>query len=218
MSPRRISGPTSEPFTLAQARAFLRLDLPGFPGDTSQDTLISSWITAARQMIELATDTTIGAQTLEIVLDSFAPDPYWIGSSAMRPLIELPRGPVRSITSIEYVAADQADPTVYATVPVGTYFLTVNWPQRVALRAGAAWPSVSAQGESVRIRYLAGFAVGADTAGQMVGDDLIAAMRLLLGHFWLNRAATTTATSAAQAELPLGVQSIIWPNRASIGL
>jgi len=215
MTPIVITAPIVEPFTLAQARTFLRLDLPGFPGDTSQDPLIASWIRAGRQWIERSIDRSIGEQTLMVTLDSFTPARCVAESRA---LVELPLGPVRSIVSIEYIAPGETAPDVFLSVPPSAYHLTAAAPQRVVLRSGAAWPSARGEFEAVRIKYVAGYAVGDDVSGEKVGDDLLAAMRLLLGHFWLNRQAITPSSTAAAQELPLGVQALLWPNRASVGI
>ena len=59
---RKVSGPTPEPISLADARLYLRQDVPGYSGDTSQDPLVRSFISAARRVCEMEMDVVIGPQ------------------------------------------------------------------------------------------------------------------------------------------------------------
>jgi uncharacterized phiE125 gp8 family phage protein len=236
MTPKLITPPTTEPMTLAEARRFLRQDVPGYSADTAQDLDILSWVRAARQYVERATDKSIGFQTLMVAMDSFVRP--WATWDTWPVLCELPNGPVHQIVSITYIDVDGADQVVDPTI----YRLTQIEPQAVVLLPGKSWPIPSVAPESVRIQYRAGFdtssttftteayadnyadnytgSAGATQASEFpgaerCGDDLIAAMRLLLGDFYRHREATVFGVVA---ELPLGVRALIWPNRASIGL
>lgn len=213
-APVVVIPPAAEPITLAQARVFLRLDVPGYAGDASQDDLIESWIRAARQWIERSIDRCIGVQTLVLTLDGFTP-----GASSMarwQVPIELPNGPVRSITSIEYLDNESPLDNPFVLFPSSSYRLTSGDPQYAVLRGGFAWPFTVPGAECVRITYLAGYGFGPDNTVHWLGEDVIAALRMLLAHFYFNRSATTAATAAQ--ELPLGVKALLWPNRASVGI
>ena len=251
--------PTVEPISLAEARAFLRIDVAGFPSDDhTQDSLIQSFISGARQWIELETDHAIGIQTIVTAAMSF----YHLGADVNAGYlgygfesdlfgyrgqygpafgIRLPHGPIRSIVSVKYLTHDGQDLTVDPTI----YKVTQLHPQRLVLTRGSMWPpGASLEPESVRIRYVAGYVAnvfaGASTteafadnyaddySGSAVltappapdpyplPDNLVAAMRLLIGHFWLNRSASVMTLKAE--ELPLGVRALILPSRASIGI
>jgi len=63
MTPILITPPASEPISLADAKAWLRLD------DTSEDELISALITAARLTIEAACDRMLITRGWRFVLD-----------------------------------------------------------------------------------------------------------------------------------------------------
>lgn len=233
MDPIVITSPSVEPVSLARARQWLRIDVPGYSGDTSQDLDIQSMVRAARQWVEKETDKSIGLQTLMITGESFCAlgeQPYGYGYGQRR--ILLPRGPVRSITSVAYLTTDDFD----LTVDPALYRLTAQAPQSVVLKRGQAWPGVSVEPESVRITYVAGYIVPtlgtgieayaddyADSYTSGPGavlpydlpDDMIAAMRLILGHLYRYRSASV---DVAMQELPLGVRALLWPSRASVGV
>ena len=67
MIPIPIAGPAVEPVTVAEMRAYLRLD------DEAEADLIAALITAARLQVEAATRCTLIAQTWRIVLDAWPP-------------------------------------------------------------------------------------------------------------------------------------------------
>jgi uncharacterized phiE125 gp8 family phage protein len=232
--------PTEEPITLAEARRFLRIDVPGYPGDTSQDDLIRSYITGARRAIEDVIDRSIGVQTLMVAAESFTHlANCYTGASTYG--IELPYGPIRSIVSIQYLTSDGQD----LTVNPASYRLTEVPPQRIVLRPGYSWPSASMEPDSVRVTYIAGMGPAArgvfdqpDTYADVYADNysdsnlanlpavvadrytihesLVIALRMLVGHYWINRNAIIEGHIVA--EVPLGVQSLLWPNRASVGI
>lgn len=214
MMVRHITPPADEPFTLAQARRYLRIDGDGYTGDTSRDADIVSWIKAARRYAENATDTSIGIQTLQVVLDGFSPGQWPTVPSR---LVELPLGPVIEIVSIEYLDPEGTE----AIVDPEVYRLTVMPPQCVSLRRNQRWPEALCEPESVRITYRAGYDTSptivseGSADSERVGDDVLQAMRFLLG---LYATQTSAAVPIAAQELPLGVQALLWPNRASVGI
>jgi uncharacterized phiE125 gp8 family phage protein len=233
-----LVAPTEEPITLAEVRNYLRIDVPGYSGDTSQDLFIQSCMTGARRVIEENIDKSVGVQTLMVAADSFAAlATCWPGYTQQG--IELPYGPIRSIVSIQYLDANGDDQTVDPT----TYRLTETPPQRIVLKRGAAWPAASCEPESIRITYLAGMGPAAraeyntegyaygyadDYTGSIVAavvadrytisENIVIALRLLIGHYYVNRGAVISPVRGSAPEMPLGVQWILWPARSSIGL
>ena len=254
-----ITPPASEVFSLADARAFLRIDVAGFPSDDhTQDSFILDLIQGVREWVELETDHAIGIQTMLTASMSF----YQLGENVNAGYlgygfesdlfgyrgrygpalgIELPHGPIRSIDSIKYLTYDGQDLTVDPT----SYRITQLHPQRVTLKNGFMWPSgASLEPESVRITYVGGYApvvlagmttveayadnYADDYSGSAVAlppsapdpyplpGNLMSAMRLLIGHLYINRSATVMTLKAE--DLPLGVRALIWPSRASIGI
>jgi hypothetical protein len=160
--------PASEPLTTEDVRSYLRLD----DDDTSQDSIISVMITAARRYAEQYTGRSLMPQTWLAVADSFPgcwipPAPfgayaYSYGSarsveyhSPEEQVIKLARGPVNSITSITYVDSNGAT----QTLDPSTYILdTSDLVQRIAPAYGQNWPAARRQLGAVRITFAAGYA------------------------------------------------------------
>lgn len=176
--------PTSEPVTLTEAKAHLRVST------SSEDTPIGLMITAAREYVELYTGVSLMTRTWALTLGAFA-DP-----------IELPRGPVASIDAVEYVDAN-GDPQ---TIDAADYELDVaSTPAQLVRADGFSWPELGATANAVTVTYTAGM----DTFPTEF-TDLKLAILLMIGHFYLNREA---AGSANLAEVPLGVDSLCRPYR-----
>jgi uncharacterized phiE125 gp8 family phage protein len=206
MTVRKVFAPMSEPISLADARIFLRLDVPGYSGDTMQDTILQSWIRAARAVCEFEMDKVIGAQQFIASLPTFTAMPYWLTGPK----------PVRSVEQIRYKLA--SDPG-YTVLDPATYYVTESGD--IALQYGQTWPTAGYAPDSVMIDFTAGMAYPSDTESDIdrIDEDVIAAMRLLIGHFWFNRSAVDHAISrSAIIELPLGVKALLWPNRSSVGI
>lgn len=212
---RVLTQPEDEPISLAQARVFLRIDVPGFNGDRIQDSLIQSWIRAARQWVETETDCAYGEQTILAAADSFMPN-YLDGCPSDWALLyawTLPRGPVIEITSVMYLDPDGVD----TLLPSTAYRLLQMEPQSIVPASGySGWPATRCEPESVRVTYKAGYVLDADAGGEEMGHPGITAMRLLLGHFYVNRSASIVGHDAM--ELPLGVRALIGNSRRSIGV
>lgn len=131
---RVVTGPTAEPITLAEARAQCRIE------QTLEDASFAAYILSARQYLEAITGRAFLTQTLELTFDDF---PAWE--------IELPRGPVASITSINYLD------TAGATQPVTSYTLDgQSWPARLTPAFGATWPQTRGTAGCVAVRFVAG--------------------------------------------------------------
>src|SRR5690606_34956771 len=79
-----LAGPAEEPVSLAEARAFLRLD------DTAEDGLVQTLIAAARLHIEGTTARAMLHQSWRLVLDA------WPASREIR----LPVGPLVAVSAV----------------------------------------------------------------------------------------------------------------------
>lgn len=135
----RISGPTVEPISLAEARLQCRLAAD----DTAEDTLLSLCIQAAREAAEHQLGRALVAQTWEQTHEAFP-----LGA------IALERAIASSITSIQYVDAAGA----LVTLSSSAYTLQVDQQSaQVLLAAGSSWPAVTAGPGAVRVRYVVGY-------------------------------------------------------------
>jgi uncharacterized phiE125 gp8 family phage protein len=178
----KVITPPTEPVTLADARLQCRVT------DTAEDSLITSYITAARQYCEHYTQRAIGSQTLELALDEF-PD----GA------IELPMSPATSITSLKYINEAGVETTLSGSAYTLDDYSHLSW----AIRAyGTEWPTTQAVANAVKVRYVAGAA--------LVPGPVRSAMLLTIAHLFENRASVADRQGY---ELPLGVKALLDTNR-----
>lgn len=189
-----ITGPTIEPLDLEEVKKQRRFSA------TSLDTLFDLWIGAARQDFEQMTGIQLLTATREYALDAFP------GACA----IQIPRPPLQAIVSITYGdAGGSPEQTVDAASYVVTPPLTDPpsadvYPSRsrVALVAGASWPTVTGQPGLVRIRYRCGFG---DAPGA-VPELIVYALQLFVGsaHKYSEDLLEQTLE-----RLPLGAQQVM---------
>lgn len=193
--------PQAEPLTTAEAKSHLRVDI-----DT-EDTLIASYVKAAREWVEDTGALACITQTLAMRLDFFPGmrgcdpdrvDRHWSDRYA----IELPRAPVASVSSIAYVDAAGATQTLSSTlyqVSLGGRRL----PARILPAYGQTWPVTRDQMDAVVVTFVAGYGA----AGSAVPEAIRHLMRLLVAHQYEMREPVVTGTIVN--ELPLGVRSLL---------
>lgn len=179
MTVRVITAPSVEPLSLTEAKLHLREDL------STQDTLITALIVAAREYAELYTGRVFVQRTLEWTQDCF---PY---------CIELPFPPLVSVSSVKYIDTDGVLQTVSAAdYQVDTY----SEPGKVKPAYGVAgWPSVrSSDFNAVQVRYVAGYPEGspADYASG-VPEPVKQWMRIRIAQLYEHREAVIAGTIAA---------------------
>lgn len=183
---RLVTGPTSEPVTLAEAKLHLRVDID------DDDALIASLITAAREEFENQADKTLFTTTYKVLRS------HWPG----HPHIDLPRAkPLASVTSVTYT--DEND--VVNTFSSANYVVDTNaWPGRIVLRSDASWPSATlAESNPITITYVAGYASTAS-----IPQRYKQAILLLVGHWYENREMVATS-GAVPKSYPMAWDAII---------
>ena len=207
-----ITDPAAEPVTLAELKDHLRIEV------ADEDDFLDALITAAREWVEGWTGRAFVTRTLETRLDRFpvAFDPvsldYIAPGQAAPKTIDLPVGPVRSVTSITYIAGDG---TLTTWASSGYQVDTVSPIARIAPAFGSYYPATR-HGDfgAVRILYEAGYAPGdgspADYA-ENVPKRVKQAIKLLAGHWEANRTAVLTGTISKEVEFSLA--SILWSLR-----
>jgi len=104
----------------------------------------------------------IAEQGLEYVVDDFE-DP-----------IILPYGPVGESIEILYVDKDGAEQVIPSTD------FTVSTTGEIKLVSGASWPSVSSEGEAVRVRYYAGISDAFDPRIEMLKAAILLHVRMMI--------------------------------------
>lgn len=162
MGLKLITAPSAEPVTLSDVKA----QLPVLTGDTSQDAVITRRITEARQWVEEYLDRSLINQTWERALDQFADT------------IDLPKGPVSSVSSVKYLDPDGVEQTL-----AGTEYQLDDYgsPAWVMPAYGKSWPSTQSTINAVKVRYVAGYGA----AGSSVPGPIKEAIMLIIGN-WMN--------------------------------
>lgn len=183
------TGPTSEPITLPNAKAHLRVLSP------DEDTLIRDLLKAARETLEIATGRAFMSQTWELFLDKFP---------ERNSPIKLFRVPVQSITTLAYIDTDGASQTL---TEVTDFVLDAkNEPARIVPAVDKTWPSTETIVNAVTVTFLTGY-----TSAALVPHGIKAAIKLLLGHRFEHR--ESVVMGGAPAALPMGVESLIAQHR-----
>lgn len=178
----KISTPIDvEPLTVADVKLHLRLT-----SDTTEDPLIASLITAAREYCEGITGRSFATQTITAYLDSFPGADF----------IELDRPPLQSVTSIKYKDYAGTETTMTATTD---YLVDTDSDiGRIVLAYGKSWPSFTPYPYNpITIIYKAGYTT--------LPKSLEQAMLLLIGHWYEHREATDEITGGKLASIEFAV-------------
>lgn len=179
-----VQAPASEPVSLAEARAHLRLV------GNDDDALVSSLITAARRVVEARSGLCLIAQDWMCFRDRWPEDG----------VILLPVAPLRAVEEIGVYGEDDQK----AVIDPAHYLVdAAARPPRVMLRGSRLWPRPGRALNGIGIRLEAGFGA---TAAE-VPQPLRQAVLLLVAHFFAQRG------DEAGPALPLGLGALIDPFR-----
>jgi len=179
LTPESISGPSSEPITLSEAKKQLEIS----ESDDAHDEQLRTAIQEAREQWESDTDSITCYQTLRIKTDRIACQsqefPGTIGYFAysLEGLV-LPKRPIVSITSIKYYDVGNT----LTTLPTSIYNLDTA-RGRLQLQYLQNWPSTVSRWDAWEITYQSGFSQD----GTLVPAIAKRAMLLLVGHYFENR-------------------------------
>lgn len=143
---------------------------------SAEDTWITSRIKAVRRWCQDYRGESFITQTWELALDDWPKYGY----------LELPYGPLQSVTSVKYYDTDSTENTWSSTL----YTVNIYYnPGRVVPNFSEVFPSnVLRTTQGIIAKYIAGY--GDDT--EDVPEELRLAMLMLVGHFYENREATFT--------------------------
>ncbi|MBE3118845.1 MAG: phage head-tail connector protein [Candidatus Atribacteria bacterium] len=186
----RISAqPSTEPVSLSEAKAHLRVDI------ADDDTLISSLITAARQILEVQAQRQFVTATWVMTLDKFP---------LLCKEIRLLRPPIASVTSIYYLnSAGTSTLLAAADYRVDS----ASEPGRITPAYGKTWPIAYPVTNAVTVTYSAGYG-----AASAVPKAITQAILLLVGHWYENREAVQ-AYGGGVTPLPMAVDALVAPFR-----
>lgn len=188
---RRLTNPTTEPLTLEEAKAHLRVEVD------ADDDLITALISAARSAAESYCNRSFASAQFAIMADKFPAD----GAG----LEILPD--VTSLDSWTYLAADGTEDTIASSD------VTVdNVRQEIRMTdATVAWPI---SGSRLTVTVTAGPDAGASPAVKP-DSAVLAGIKLILGDLYENREAQTVGAVFAINQT---ARALLTPYRVGMGM
>lgn len=187
MTPIVITPPSSEPITLVEAKAHLRVVT------ADDDAYITGLIVAARMAVEERTQRAMMPQTIAIGMDGFCP------------VVQLPRAPFIYPGSTPPVVVKYFDENGdLQTLAESVYHVNKYVePAEVTLVSGESWPSITRQPGGVTMTYQVGYA----NAGA-VPAPLKQWMLLAIGAMYDNR--DQVSTGVPFNALPEDFMGLLW--------
>lgn len=134
------------PLSLADAKLQLRITT------TDDDTLITQLLSSAAANIESRARRVLLPTVFRLTLPEFD-DIIW-----------LPRGPLQSVDSFQYLDTDGET----QTVPAELYHVINGQPDRIVLAADQTWPDTAEHPEAVTVQFTSGYENAAALPPQLV--------------------------------------------------
>lgn len=200
MASRIVLQPETEPVTLVQAKAHVRVT------STASDSLITTFIKAARRAAERFTGRALIDQTWDVFLDEFPEDE-----------IELPKPPLIVVEGVFYRDADGVEQELSTDDYVVANADDEHLSGRVVLAATASWPTIQERPNAVRVRLRAGYLDATTSPAEAaVPEDIQTAILLHVGHLYAHR--ETVVVGETVSELPMGTRELLRPYRVLLGM
>lgn len=179
------SGPATEPVTVAEAKAHLRID------GSNEDTLIASLILTSRLHVEAALGLALITQSWRMLLDAWP----------LTKDIEVPLRPLQSIDAVRVWPQ-----TGSATVIDEDDYLadTASVPPRL-VRTGVVWRQPGRVANGIEIDFTAGYG----TEASDVPEPIRQALLLLVSHWYERR--DPIEVGAANTMVPVPVSQLLEP-------
>jgi uncharacterized phiE125 gp8 family phage protein len=178
-----VTQPAIEPLSLAEAKAYLRVD------HAADDGLIAAFVTGVRQRLEGRTGKAFLAQGWRVMLDAWPPG----GEVPLSPC------PVLSVSAVRVLDAAG----VATALPPSAWRLEAGREPALLILAGPPPPPGRAR-NGIEIDLVAGYGAAATDCP----EPLRQAMRLLLGHVWEHR-----GLAERHPKEPQEINAIIAPYR-----
>jgi len=175
-----LTAPAIEPLSVADAKAFLRVE------HDDDDAIIAALISSARNHVEVLTRCGLITQTWRLILDEWPRDGR----------IRLRLGPLRSVAAARIY--DQAN---VATELDATCFIVDAATGLIATPNGSL-PAPGRSTAGIEIEVVIGFGTAAD-----VPQTLLQAIRMIVAHWYENRGLVAIGQSVAM--LPPSVNAMI---------
>lgn len=185
---RKIVPPTVWPVTLTEVKSHCRVDI------SDDDSYIMGLIAAASTWAEEQTDQTLITTTLEATYDDF---PSWD--------FVLPRPPIQPTSvTITYVSGENGQETTITSAAGNFRVDHYSIPGRVYPNYTAIWPPARGDENSVRVRWVAGYATP-----QEVPADVRHLIIMLAGHWYESREPVTYGQGISAMDIPYTVKTLL---------
>ena len=185
MSVHLLTAPAVEPVTLAEAKAWARIDT------SDDDALVSALITAARQRVEAHTRRALIDQTWRQVLDAWPEETF----------IRFPLAPFRSLTAMRVYDSSGTPQTVSPAL-----YTLVNVPDCARVYFAAPAPTPGRPIGGIEIDMVVGY--GASAAN--VPEPPRKAILRLVAQLYENRG---DEASTGPGTMPAHVLAMLYPYR-----
>ena len=181
---KTITAATDYPIDSTEAKAHMAID------DSTFDTQINDFITAATAYIENRTGRQICTATYELILDRF---------HGVNGRIYLPKGQLQSVTSVKYKDGDGVEQTLASS----EYIVSDSRePAFIEPAYSKSWPTTRLESDAVRVRYVCGYGDSSVTP-----EAISQAALLLVAHMFEHREAVVF--NASPQEVPMAVEALI---------
>lgn len=184
-----------EIITVEEAAEFMRAEF-----SDSEETLITSLISASRLLCEEYLFSRIGVQTVELRDRGFPVN--------NAPIV-LP-APLISVTSIKYLDGDNVEQTLDAL----EYKVSDSAPGLI--HSVNSWPGTSGTGDSLRVRFSAGYSAPGESPqlSEVLPDTIRIGMLMQIADMYENREAQTEKPLTANQTLV----NLLAPYRLEMGI
>jgi len=175
----RVSGPSSQPITTAEAK------IHGIVNHDDDDSYISGLIDVAARSVGEYAGRVLNEETWA-----------WSVPAVTRGDLILPKSPVKSVSSITYYDAEDSE----QSATVGDFYL-MKGDDRAVLRpkSGNSWPTANTdRDDAITITFVAGYTT--------IPDNLLHAVKMMVAHLYENRSAVE---KDQMHPVPLGVEAMI---------
>lgn len=220
MATELLVPPTMEPMSLDEAKDHLRVD------QETDDAYITGLVIAARQLVESDTRRALLTQTWQLTLDDQWPDEEiwkrirnrnisaYYDSSVRQPirprkLIVLPRPPVQSVVSINYLSSDGTFSNL--TLDPSQYVLKKLETGEFGIRPapGVTWNLLPNEPDAATVVVKCGYG---DNSGS-IPEPLRIAMLLLIAQWYDQRMPLNLVVRGTVEELPNATAALIMRHR-----
>lgn len=179
------------PLSVADAKRQLRID----SDDTSLDEHVSQLVAAAHRHVENALGFPIMRQTRRTSLYGFPCGLLWLGG-----------GVNLTVVSVKYYDTDGVQQTM-----TGSEYIVdaVSRPAYVMAAPLKTWPVAQTRPGAVEVEWQAGWVNPSD-----VPEDILHAMKLLIGHWDQNREAVVVGSISTAIDM--AVDALLFPHRVTM--